>query len=59
MRTVVKTNTEAPGGHSTAVAFGLRNPAAPGSILGSGDFFGKKLRLDDSRTAEMVDSAEA
>ena len=39
------------GRHSTAVAFALRNPAAPGSILGSRDIFGKKLRLDDSCNA--------
>ena len=47
-----KTLVKVWGRHSTAVAFALHNPAAPGSILGSGDIFlEKKLRLDDSLTA--------
>ena len=39
------------GPHSTVDRLLASRPAAPGSILRSGDIFGKKLRFNDSRTA--------
>ena len=46
------------GRHSTAVAFKLRAPAARVRFSAQ-DIFFSLLRLNDHRTAQLVDSAEA
>ena len=48
----------AEGRHSTVVAFALRNPAAPGSNYGSGDFSERKI-LSLSDVAVLIDSKDS